>query len=240
MARAATELTSAEKRGILRSVPLFGELSPEALEGLADVAQTRVAKKREELFHKGDEATHAYVIVSGRLKALTTSGAGDDIVFSVLQPGELVGEIALLAETRRTATVAAIEACQLLSIGRDAFYGYLRSSPEIAIGLLKAMALRIKKISELVEDTHFLNLPLRLAKKLVNFADEYGRETEAGTRIDLKLSQEEWGDLVGATRESINKQMRTWSQEGVMTLEKGYVTIHRMDEIVRLAKQAVV
>jgi len=95
-------------------------------------------------------------------------------------------------------------------------------------------------VSALVEDTLFLNLPLRLAKKLASLARSCGERTPQGPRTDLKLSQEEWGDLVGATRESVNKQMRSWADLGVISLEKGFVTIHRVEELERLAQQVVV
>jgi CRP-like cAMP-binding protein len=87
----------------------------------------------------------------------------------------------------------------------------------------------------MVEDTLFLNLPVRLAKKLLTFADSDGEKTPEGVRIQLRLSQEEWGDLVGATRESINKQMRAWADEGLISLEHGYVTIRCRERMEALA-----
>jgi CRP-like cAMP-binding protein len=92
------------------------------------------------------------------------------------------------------------------------------------------------RVSEFVEDVQFLNLPVRLAKKLLLFSERYGREGEGGAvKIDLKLSQEEWGDLVGTTRESINKQLRTWGDEGLIRVDAGYVTLLRPEAIERLA-----
>jgi CRP-like cAMP-binding protein len=115
----------------------------------------------------------------------------------------------------------------------------LRRHPEAAIGLLRVLALRLKRVSELVEDTLFLNLPIRLAKKLLALDRIYGRDTEAGRRVDLKLSQEEWGDLVGTTRESINKQMRAWTEQGLISVDRGYIVLHRSDELEKLAAAAI-
>ena len=169
------------------------------------------------------------------LKALTTSDEGDDVVFSILGEGEVFGEVALLGRPQRTATVTAITACELLVIDRRDFLQFLRTHPEAAIELLAVLAERLKRVSELVEDTLFLNLPVRLAKKLVHLARSYGERVDDGIKIDLKLSQEEWGDLVGATRESINKLLREWNETGLITLEHGYVVIHRPRELERLA-----
>jgi len=215
---------------------LFASARSERLEELGAAAHSQKLAKGEELFHKGDEGSQIYAVVSGRLKALTTSREGDDVVFSILGPGEVFGEIALLRGTRRTATVTALEACELLVIHRREFLDFLRREPDVAIGMLGVLAGRIERLSEWVEDTLFLNLPLRLAKKLMILGERYGEETPAGLRIDLKLSQEEWGDLVGTTRESINKQLRAWTDEGILSVDRGYIVIHRRDGLERLAR----
>jgi CRP-like cAMP-binding protein len=228
-------LSREEKHRLLTSVPLFAGLSDRELDGLIAVARHARLSARERLFHKGDEGTQVYIVVRGRLKALTTSDEGDDVVFSILGDGEVFGEIALLGRPQRTATVTAITACELLVIDRRDFLQFLRDHPEASIELLSVLAERLKRVSELVEDTLFLNLPVRLAKKLVHLARLYGQRASDGLRIDLKLSQEEWGDLVGATRESINKLLREWNESGLITLEHGYVVIHRPKEMERLA-----
>jgi CRP/FNR family cyclic AMP-dependent transcriptional regulator len=238
-AAGVAKLSADARRRLLARGTLFAGLEPSHLDEIA--AATRVQKlgSREELFHKGDQGSQVYVVVSGRLKALATSLEGDDVVFNILGPGEVFGEIALLGETPRTATVAAIEPCELLVIDRRDFLALLRRHPEAAIGLLRVLALRLKRVSELLEDTLFLNLPIRLAKKLLALDRVYGRDTEAGRRVDLKLSQEEWGDLVGTTRESINKQMRAWTEQGLISVDRGYVVIHRSEELEQLAEAAV-
>ena len=225
-----------EKRKLLAAVPFFGGLSEKELAGLTQVARTQSLPPRRELFHKGDEGTEVYVVIHGSLKALTTSEEGDDVVFTILGPGELFGEIAFLGNTMRTATVTALTDCELLAIDRRDFMAFLKSHPEAAIKLLSVLAKRLKQVSELVEDTIFLNLPVRLAKKLVHYAAIYGEKSKAGeVRIGLKLSQEEWGDLVGATRESINKQMRAWTEEGLISMDHGYVVIHHPETLEQLA-----
>ena len=229
------EPTRDEKRRLIANVSLFSALSASDLDALISVARTTRLAARAQLFHKGDEGTQVFVVIRGTLKALTTSVEGDDVVFSILGAGEVFGEIALLGRPQRTATVTAITPCELLVIDRRDFLAFLRSHPDAAIELLAVLAERLKHVSELVEDTLFLNLPVRLAKKLLHLARTHGERSAGGVKIDLKLSQEEWGDLVGATRESINKQLRAWTESGLITLERGYVVIHRPVELERLA-----
>ena len=225
-----------EKRKLLARAPLFAGLTEREIDALIEVTRPHSLKPREELFHKGDEGSEVYLVVRGTLKALTTSVDGDDVVFSILSQGELFGEIAFLGTPRRTATVTAITESELLAIDRRDFLAFLKGHPDASIKLLSVLAERLKHVSELVEDTLFLNLPVRLAKKLVHYASIYGDEVEGGDiRINLKLSQEEWGDLVGATRESINKQMRAWTEQGLLSAEGGFVMIHRPELLEQLA-----
>lgn len=228
-------LSREEKRDLLARAPLFAGLSDREIDALYGVTRTKALAPREELFHKGDEGSQVYLVLRGTLKALTTSDEGDDVVFSIMSVGELVGEIAFLGSPTRTATVSAIAESELLAIDRRDFLAFLKSHPEAGIKLMAVLAGRIKRISELVEDTLFLNLPIRLAKKLVHYASIYGEPGDGGVRIDLKLSQEEWGDLVGATRESINKQMRAWTEEGIVSADHGYVTLRKPEALEKLA-----
>ena len=225
---------------LLASVPLFAGLAPRELDALVRVARTTHLEGRDQLFHKGDSGSQIYVVIRGTLKAFTTSVDGDDVVFSILGAGEVLGEIALLGSPYRTASVVAISECDLLVIDRRDFMAFLRSHPDVAIELLSVIAGRLKRVSELVEDTLFLNLPVRLAKKLMTYASTYGEEEGATIRINLKLSQEEWGDLVGATRESINKQLRAWVETGLIEVDHGYIVIRRPSELEKLAGVVVV
>lgn len=236
--------TLAQKCQILGKAPLFESLAERDLEAIASVATTRSIATREELFHKGDDGSQIYVIASGQLKVITTSTEGDDLMFCLLEPGEVIGEVGLLADRPRTATIIAIKRSDLIVIDRRDFRLLLRTRPEVAFQLLTVLAGRLARVSEFVEDAHFLNLPVRLAKKLVEFANAHGTTADKNSGkslvIDVKLSQEEWGDLVGTTRESVNKQFSAWGKEGLISLEKGKVVIHKLDEIEKLANCVVI
>ena len=111
-------ISPAEKLKLLGNVELFSSLSPSQLEGVSQVSRQKSLKRKEELFHKGDAGSQIYIVGRGKMKALTTSVDGDDVVFSILGVGEVIGEVALLGATSRTATVTAIESCDLLVIDR--------------------------------------------------------------------------------------------------------------------------
>lgn len=233
-----------QKSKILGSVPLFETLTPADLEAIATVSSSRSLKPKEELFHRGDEGSQIYVLVSGQLKVVTTSSEGDDLIFCLLDPGEVIGEVGLLANRPRTASITAMKKSDLIVIDQRDFRSLLRTRPEFAYELLTVLACRLARVSEFVEDTQFLNLPVRLAKKLVDFAKAHGKIAGGGRSdslvIEVKLSQEEWGDLVGTSRESVNKQFRAWSSEGLISLDKGKVVVHRLEELRKLADSMVI
>ncbi|MDJ0868094.1 MAG: Crp/Fnr family transcriptional regulator [Myxococcota bacterium] len=223
------------RRELLERVPLFAQLEVGQLDALAKVAHTRTLPARQELFHKGDEGAQVYVTVSGRLKVATTSPEGADVTLNIMDEGEVFGDLALLAGGRRTATVTALTDCELLVLERRDFLQFLRQQPEVAINLLGVVAQRLVRISELVEDTIFLNLPARLSKKLLELGELYGEETGDGLRLTLNLSQSELGSMVGTSRESVNKQIRVWAEQGVLSMERGQITLHRIEALERFA-----
>jgi len=232
---AISKRSAQQRRELLAKASLFSKLSDRELDALVQVSRVEKLRARQELCHKGDPGSQVYLISKGRLKATTTSAEGGEVVFSIMAPGEVCGELALLCGGRRTATITAIDDAELIVLDRREFLPFLRAQPEAAIKLLEVLAERQLRLSELVEDTTFLNLPARLAKKLVSLSRSYGTETPEGIRIDLKLSQSEIGDLVATSRESINKQLKTWSEEGLVSMKGGLVTIHRIDDLEALA-----
>jgi len=229
------DLSPEEKRRLLRASSLFQELSDAELDELVPLARHTSVNAREELFHQGDPGSQLYVVVRGRLKVLTTSSQGDEIVFNILGPGEVVGELAVLNQAERTATVKAIDVSELISLHQRDLFRFLQTHPDAGIKLAGILAARVTNLSDLLSDMQFLNLPFRLAKKMTALAHNYGQEQEDGLRIKLRISQEEWGDLVGATRESINKQFRSWTKEGLIHTDRGCIVLDRPEEMKRLA-----
>lgn len=165
------------------------------------------------------------MVATGILKAVTTSSEGDDVVFNLMGPGEIIGELALFSGGKRSATIVAMQPAKLIVLQRRTILPYLKDHPDAAFTLLSVLAERVQRLSEMVEDTTFRNLPSRLAKKLLDLGDRYGEETGGGLRIGVKMSQEELGDLVATTRESINKQMKLWAGSGLASMDHGVITL---------------
>jgi CRP-like cAMP-binding protein len=217
---------SFEPRTVLARSSVFSGLDARQLDALAAMAVRVRYGPRQEVLQKGDPALQIYVILSGRLKAITAGGEGKQAALSIMGPGEVFGEVAVLDGEPRSATITALEPCELLLLQRNDFFHFLERNPSAAIELLKVLARRLRRLSERFEDSAFLEIGPRLAKQLCLLAERYGRREADGVLIDLKLSQQELGDLVGATRESVNKQLRAWVAEGLVERRRGCLVVH--------------
>jgi CRP-like cAMP-binding protein len=227
------------RRALIERVPLFARLDAAQLDALASASSTRRLAAREELYHKGDAASQVYVVSSGRLKVTTTSSDGAEMVLNLLDAGEVVGELPMLVGGERTATVAALEPCELVVLERREFLRFLREHPESAVTLLAVLAERLVRLSEILEDTIFLGVGVRIAKRLLALADQFGEERDGAIVVSVRLSQGELASYVGTTRETVNKQIRAWTEEGVLAMSGGAITIHRREALERLAGLAV-
>ncbi len=236
MTREELQLHEVSRRDLLGGISIFSSLSDDDLDRLVEITTLKRLPAKQALFHKGEHAVSLYGIMLGRLKASAAGADGKEVVFGLMDPGEVIGEIALLDSEPRSATVVAMEDSQLLCLDRRDFLPFLEKHPSVAIELAAVLALRLRRLSEVMEDTLFLALPSRLAKKILNLANAYGREVEDGVVIELKLPQQELGELVGTSRESINKQLRSWVEEGLVRVERGYITVLRRQRLEELAR----
>jgi CRP-like cAMP-binding protein len=224
------------RREMLARITIFSDLRPDEIDLLLAVTATRRLKPREVLFRKGDPGSQLYGVLTGRLRVSTSGADGKEIVFGYHEPGEVFGEIALLDSDPRSATIEAVEPSELMTLHRRDLIPFLEKHPRVAISLAGVLARRIRRLSEVMEDARFLSLESRLAKKLVHLARTYGRKDPSGVRIDLRLRQHELGELVGVSRESVNKQLRAWGQEGLVRFERGYITVLDPEGLEALAR----
>lgn len=213
-----------DRRELLSSVSIFASLGESEIDKLLQVTTTKRLDTKEVLFRKGDPGKQLYGILSGRLKVMATAADGKELVFNLMGPGELIGEIALMDSDVRSATVVAVEPSELLTLHRRELFPFLECHPKVAIHLAAVLAGRLRRLSEHTEDALFLPLPSRMAKTLVALVASYGHEGEGA--VDIRLAQQDLADMVGTTRESVNKQLRAWEEEGLVTLKRARVRVN--------------
>jgi len=211
---------------LLRSISLFGELSADELAKVAALAQVRHYPARTAVVTQGDEALALFAIVRGRLKVVSSGPDGRDTVLNIMGEGEVFGEIALIDGGVRSASCRTLEPCELLSIQRDSFLELVERQPSMGLKLLKVLARRVRHLSQRSEDNASLDVATRLARSVLVLATRFGERQQKGTvLVQLKLSQQELGDLVDATRESVNKHISDWTRLGLLKVEDGLLTV---------------
>jgi CRP/FNR family cyclic AMP-dependent transcriptional regulator len=214
---------------LLAQVGLFAGLTPAELVGLAALMRPRPYAKDEVIYLRGDPGTAFYVIASGKVKIALTSPDGKELILRRLSTGGFHGELALLDDEPRSADAIATEASVLLVLQRDAFRQFLADHPEVATKLLGTVSQYLRRNADLIQDATFLDVPARLARILLELAGEPGA-TElppAGAVLPDKMKQGELASLVGATRESINKWLGSFEKQGLISYDKGQITLLR-------------
>ena len=220
---------------ILSSHFLLGELEPAILDELLSYGHFRVVPRGEMIFQKRDPGDSLLAVVFGKIRISTLSADGQEVVLNVLGDGDVFGEIAFLDGKQRTADASALEETGLLVLERSRFFPFVQANPEVAMRLLEILCERLRWVSDNYEDVIFLNLPARLAKRLLRLAKQFGKQTPAGLRVDLKLSQQELGHMTGVTREAVNKVLRQWEEQGFVSLERTALTIREPDRLELIA-----
>jgi len=227
-------MTTAERlnrRDLLAQHFLLAQLAPAELDRLVAMAGERQFKSGQTIFQKGDPGTSMSAVLQGRVKIGAYSEDGKEVILNIVEPGQIFGEIALLDGKERTADATAMGPTTLLVLERREFIPFLERNPKIAVRLIEVLCERVRRTSEMVESVAFLEYSARLAKLLLRLADSYGEATDDGVRINLKISQQDLGNLIASTRESVNRQLNAWAEEGVIDLERGQITILDSDAL---------
>jgi CRP/FNR family transcriptional regulator, cyclic AMP receptor protein len=220
-----------DKRTLFREHPFFRGLDSHIIDQLAPRAVTRKVKKGTVLFRKGDIGSTLYAILAGVVRVSAPSTGGKEAVFSLVVPGEVFGEIALLDGGERTADAIAVADCELVVIERRDFTPMLRQYPDLAIRFIEIVCERVRRTSEQVEDILFLDLAPRLGKALLHLNR---RTSEKASQGVIRITQREISQLVGASRESTNKQLRKWQRMKLVKVERGGVIVLAPGALARL------
>ena len=199
----------------LRKVSLFADLDTAELTPIASLAQRRVFEPRAIIVQQADMGGELFVIVEGHVKVISAGVDGRDSALNIMGPGDVFGEVSLLDGDRR-----------------EPFMHFLEGSPKTAVALLKVLTGLLRKLTERSEDVAFLRVGGRLAKRIAGIAERYGEKRADGSlRVPFKLSQQEIGDMVNATRESANKQLKAWEDSGLLSHDHGHLVVNDLERL---------
>ena len=214
---------------------LLRHLRPEELKRLAATAQFVRYPTQATIFQKGDAGSSMLAVIRGKVKICTYSSDGKELVLNLIGQGGSFGEIAVLDGRPRTADAIALEETDLLVLERAQLMSFLAGNQELLSRLLGVLCQRLRQTSEHLEDAMLREAPSRLARGLLRLAETFGTPSPGGTRLDIRLSQQQIGNLVGASRESVNKHLNEWQRGGHLAMEGGCIVIRDQKLLERIA-----
>lgn len=202
---------------------LFRGLPEQTITQITALASRRSYKPDAVVFLRGDPGDALYGVVTGRVRISASGSGGKEVFLNLMEPGDAFGEIALLDGQPRTAAATTVAPTELIIIRREEFLAFVKREPQLAVHLIELLCKRVRWTSEQMEDSSLLNVPARLAKRLLSLATSHGRKTPAGAQ--LKISQEDLAQFLGLSRQIVNKYFQTWKKQGWIALGRGSVVL---------------
>jgi CRP/FNR family transcriptional regulator, cyclic AMP receptor protein len=203
---------------VLRRAPLFEGLDEESARALRRQMSDVKLSRGEHLFLEGQDGAHLYVVLDGKIKLTRAAADGRENLLSVLGPGEMFGELSLFDPRPRTASAVAATDSRLGALAHDDLRSWLTGRPDVALHLLQALAQRLRRANDVMADLVFTDVPGRVAKALLDLADRFGEPRDDGLQVNHDLTQEELAQLVGASRETVNKALADFAARGWLQL----------------------
>ncbi|MPV37391.1 Crp/Fnr family transcriptional regulator [Georgenia subflava] len=227
---------STVEQNVIGTVPLFDALDEQGQAELRSLMSETTLRRGETLFNEGDPGDRLYILLDGKVKLGHTASDGRENLLAVLGPGELLGELTLFDPGPRSTTATAVAGTRMLQLEHGALMTFLESRPELAKHMLKALAQRLRRTNESLADLVFSDVPGRVAKALLDLADRFGQTTDEGVHVPHDLTQEELAQLVGASRETVNKSLAEFVSRGWIRLEGRAVLLLDVDRLRRRAR----
>ena len=224
------------KEEILSRAPLFEALDQESAAELRRIVTDVPLTRGQRLFTEGDEGDRLFVVLDGKIKLSRMASDGRENLVSVLGPGEMFGELSLFDPRPRTMSATAVTDTRLAALAHDALRPWITSRPQVAMHLLGALARRFRRSNEVMADLVFTDVPGRVAKALLDLSDRFGQQQHDGIHVNHDLTQEELAQLVGASRETVNKALADFAGRGWLQISARSVLIKEPERMRRRAQ----
>jgi len=212
-------------RTMLKTHPIFCGLKEDDIRQVEASLVRRNYSGGQTLFHMGDEGGNMYIIHRGRVKVTIPSSRGEEVILTILGPGEIIGELSFIDGKPRSATVQTIEDTEVYTLRRKDFLNLMRDRFEVVQHVLEILAQRLRSTDAQLAECHFLDVTSRLAKKIWDMGRHFGVEETDGIRIVVRVTQKDLAAMVGATRESINRQLKRLRDRGLIEMSEGHLKI---------------
>jgi len=207
---------------MLENVSLFSGLAQSDLDAISKLATTRTFPRNTIIISEGDTSDSLYAVLSGKVKIYLSDDEGKEIIINIQGAGEYFGELALLDDSPRSASVMTIEECKLAIISKSAFDECLEANPHIALRVIRGLSARLRDLTENVKSLALMDVYGRVARTLLDLAEEDNGEQV----IRQRLTQRDIANMVGASREMVSRILKDLSVGGYITIRNKTITIH--------------
>lgn len=208
-----------DEKELLRSVPIFSELSDPDIASLGRLANRRKCPKDSVVFFENEEGDFFFMILQGRIKVTILGDDGREVILSLLGPGDFFGEMALLDQEPRSATAIAVEDTELLSLHRTDFQAALSDNRSITMGLIKVLTGRLRRANHQISTLALLDVYGRVARVIVDMAREEGRRLKDGQIAFRRATHQEIANRIGTTRETVTRMLKDLERQGLIHVE---------------------
>ena len=215
----ATEMIS-QTADFLATVPLFSGLQRDEVQRFADLTRERSYPKGSVILFQDDPGDSLFVLRAGRVKVVLIGEDGREVILGVLESGAHFGELALIDDQPRSAHVIAMEDAQLLILRREDFRRRVEANPSVAWALLTELSRRLRRADVKIGGLVLLDVPGRIARLLLDLADESGSEA-----IDKPLTHQTIAQMIGASRETVSRAMKEFQDAGLITVERRRIAV---------------
>jgi CRP-like cAMP-binding protein len=229
-------MEDSDRVAALRRCGLFEAVSDEAMARLAHGVRRRRFRRGEVIFHQGDPGDALHMVATGSVKIALGSVDGDEAILVTLGVGDPFGELALLDDAPRSASAVALEATETLSLGRPALRELMDTDPALRDALFAGVAKALRRLTQQIEELHFLDLSGRLATRLGRLAR--ARDPEAtSVRLDWPYTQSELASMIGGARQTVNRLLSELVGSGLVRLDGDTLVIPDVDALLRAGER---
>jgi len=221
---------------VLGQIPILASLADDDRRLLAEKMGRQSFRKGMALFRRGEEGNALYIIVRGRIRIFASNRRGSEITLALLGPGEFFGEMALLDGQPRSANAEAAEDTELQVLQRDPFFSFLMHKESALRAILCALSRRLRRTDDLLTETCFLHISHRLARKLVELSETVAAEEGPSDSYNIRATQQELAGMIGATRESVNKELKALRRKGLVQTSRNRITVRDLDRLERRSR----
>jgi CRP/FNR family cyclic AMP-dependent transcriptional regulator len=215
---------------------LLGGLSDEQKQKVSHASDMLQIKRGQAVYMPGDPSKYVYLVKAGAVKIVGTAPEGSEVILTILTPGDIFGELALMSDEPRNHRAEAAEDTLLCEVPRDLLIELMRETPDFGLHVTKLLGQRVYTLGMRVEELLGKCAPARLAHAIADLSGQHGIADGDGVLIPLRLSQGDLGKLVGLTRETVNGILHVWREQGILEMDRNSIRVRDPERLRRVRR----